>query len=80
MKTVLSLIETIWHIGVLLFSLSCFGGFATLVYKLGMSALDLHQHGLISLVELNCALQGDKLPDACRRFKRSARKPNGRVR
>ncbi len=59
MKSVISLIETIWHVGVLLFSLSYFGGFAALVYKLGESALTLHKKGLISLVDLNCALQGD---------------------
>lgn len=67
MKTVISLIETIWYVGVLLFSVTYFGGFATIVYKLGESAVNLHQEGLISLVDLNCALQGDNLPQQCRK-------------
>ena len=75
MKAMLSFIETVWNIGVLLFSLSYFGGFALLVYKLGESALNLHQTGLISLVALNCSLQGEHLPEQCKRVKRPNPKP-----
>ena len=80
MKSVLSVIQTVWNLGIILFSLTYFGGFAMLVYKLGDSALNLHQKGLISLVALNCALQGENLPEQCKHVKRTNRKPGAHAR
>jgi len=49
----MELIKTIWNLFVLLFSLSYFGILGRITYELGMSALNLHEKGLISLGDLN---------------------------
>lgn len=74
LKSVFSLIGTIWNIGVVLFGLTCFGGFARLTYELGMSALSLHQRGMVSLTRFNCSLQGDKLGEECKPVRRANRR------
>jgi hypothetical protein len=54
----MELLKTIWNLTVLVFSLGCFGAFAGLTYKLGMSALELHHKGLFSLSKYNRMLVG----------------------
>ncbi len=58
--TKMELLKTIWNVAVLLFSVSCFGAFAGITYKLGMSALDLHQRGLVSLSKYDRMLVGEE--------------------
>lgn len=54
----MNLIKDLWNILVLAVCISCFGGLARITYKLGMSALDLHQKGLFSLAKYNRSLVG----------------------
>ena len=52
--------QTIWNLLVLAFSLSYFVGLGAITYKLGISALELHKTGLISLSKLSHSLMGSE--------------------
>jgi len=54
----MEVIKIAWNALILLFSLSCLGGFAKITYELGMSAVDLHERGMVSLGKLNRSLVG----------------------
>ena len=54
----MNLIKDLWNLLVLVVCMTCFGGLAGITYKLGMSALDLHQKGMFSLAKYNRTLVG----------------------
>jgi hypothetical protein len=56
----MEMIKTLWNILVLATCLTCFGGLAGFTYKLGMSALELHQEGLVSLSKFSRSLVGNE--------------------
>ena len=49
----MDLIKDLWNILVLVSCISTFGRIARNSYKLGISALDLHQKGIVSLTKYN---------------------------
>ena len=54
----MSLVKDLWNIFVLAVCVSCLGGLAGITYKIGISALNLHQRGMFSLAKYNRALVG----------------------
>lgn len=54
----MELVKDLWGIFVIAFAISYFGGLVGITYKLGLSALDLHQKGMFSLGKLNRSLVG----------------------
>ena len=52
-------IKTVWNVFVLLFGVAFFGGLTKVTYELGMSAVNLHQKGMVSLGKFNRMLVGE---------------------
>lgn len=68
-------IKIFWNILVFLFSITCFGGLTKITYELGMSALDLHEHGMVSLGKLNRTLVASEKPTKSSTSKSVSQKP-----
>lgn len=55
----MALLKDLWNIFVIVSAFSYFAFFTSLTFKLGESALNLHQRGFFSLAKYNRMLVGD---------------------